>query len=78
LASATSDEVKENLQQDILAINEYLAEEQEALYGYLEEIGEVAMQKLEKNLEKAKKNMERALTGGNTFDDILADMDRVS
>ena len=77
LTNATSEADKKFWQEQIDEMTAYKQEEQEKLYGYLEEIGETANTILSNSIEKAFKEMEDALTNGIGFEAILEDMERL-
>lgn len=69
---------RELIEQEYKAITKAVIETEEEIYSTTESIGEIAGTILENNLSKAQKALESLLTGGNSIDEMLEKMDRLS
>jgi hypothetical protein len=61
-----------------LAINKALAEEEEAYLGYVEGVGEIAKEILINKINAAYDELEKNMTGGLGFENILDEMDMMN
>lgn len=65
-------------EEQLLTVNGALRDEQDALYGYIEEVGEAANQILKNNIDKAMKELRDSITGGVNLEYLMKDMERMS
>lgn len=65
-------------EEQLQTINGALRDEQDALYGYIEEVGDAANQILKNNIDKAMKELRDSITGGVNLEYLMKDMERIS
>ena len=65
-------------EEQLLTLNATLREEQDALYGYIEEVGDAANQILKNNIDSAMKDLRDSITSGVNLEYLMKDMERMN
>ena len=78
LAKNLPEESRKYWEEQLQLVTKAKRDEQDALYGYLEEIGEAANQILKNNIDKAMKELRDSVTGGVNLEYLMKDMERMN
>ena len=78
LAKDLPEESRKYWEEQLQLVTKAKRDEQDSLYGYLEEIGEAANQILKNNIDKAMKELRDSITGGVNLEYLMKDMERMS